>query len=74
VRERVATWLAERRSLLAAVRSQVLPEGDVVLLNPLHRDAATVPPLVIRPFDFAQGLHMPPMLARYGAAGEATDA
>jgi RES domain-containing protein len=74
VRERVTRWLAERRSLLAAVRSQVLPEADVVLLNPLHPDADTAPPLVTRPFDFAECLHTPPMLARYRAADDATDA
>ena len=43
VRERVTGWLAEERSLLAAVRSQVLPEADVVLLNPAHPDAADRP-------------------------------
>jgi hypothetical protein len=36
IRAWVTDWLAERRSLLAAVRSQVLPEADVVLMNPLH--------------------------------------
>jgi hypothetical protein len=61
----VTSWLDERRSLLAAVRSQVLPEADVVLMNPLHPDAAGVPPLVARPFSFAECLHTPPMLARY---------
>jgi RES domain-containing protein len=61
----VADWLAERRTLLAAVRSQVLPEADVVLMNPLHPDAARVQPLVTRPFSFAECLHTPPMLARY---------
>jgi RES domain-containing protein len=65
VRAWVAEWLDERRSLLAAVRSQVLPEADVVLMNPLHPDAARVPPLVTRPFSFAECLHTPPMLARY---------
>src|SRR5580765_6915406 len=34
VRAWVAVWLEERRSLLAAVRSRVLPEADVVLMNP----------------------------------------
>jgi RES domain-containing protein len=61
----VGGWLEERRSLLAAVRSQVLPEADVVLLNPLHPDAARVAPLVTRPFSFVECLHAPPMLARY---------
>src|SRR4051794_40283094 len=36
VREWATRWLEERRGLLAAVRSQVLPEADVVLMNPLH--------------------------------------
>ena len=65
IRAGVTAWLMERRSLLAAVRSQVLPEADVVLMNPLHPDAARVPPLVTRPFSFAECLHTPPMLARY---------
>jgi hypothetical protein len=71
IRNWVAEWLEERRSLLAAVRSQVLPEADVVLMNPLHPDAARVPPLVTRPFSFAECLHTPPMLARYSAESEA---
>src|SRR3954447_12428716 len=33
IRTWAAAWLEERRSLLAAVRSQVLPEADVVLMN-----------------------------------------
>ena len=66
-------WLGERRSLLAAVRSQVLPEADVVLMNPLHPDAARIRPLVTRPFSFAECLHTPPMLARYsGESGAPT--
>jgi RES domain-containing protein len=71
IRDRVTEWLTERRSLLAAVRSQVLPEADVVLMNPLHPDAARVPPLVTRPFSFAECLHTPPMLPRYSAESEA---
>ena len=58
-------WLASGRSLLAAVRSAVLPEADVVMMNPRHLDAARVPPLVTRPFSFADCLHLPPMLDRY---------
>lgn len=73
VRGRVTDWLAERRSLLAAVRSQVLPEADVVLLNPLHPDAARMPALVTRPFSFAECLHTPPMLARYRVADDGPD-
>jgi RES domain-containing protein len=64
IRDWVTEWLEQRRSLLAAVRSQVLPEADVVLMNPLHSDAARVRPLVTRPFSFAECLHTPPMLAR----------
>lgn len=65
----VTRWLEERRSLLAAVRSKVLPEADVVMMNPAHPDAARVPPLVTRPFSFAECLHTPPMSARYGSEG-----
>ena len=64
-------WLPERRGLLAAVRSQVLPEADVVLMNPLHPEAARVRPLVTRPFSFAECLHTPPMLARYSGESDA---
>jgi RES domain-containing protein len=71
IRDYVTRWLEERRSLLAAVRSQVLPEADVVLMNPLHPDAAQVRPLVTRPFSFAECLHTPPMLARYSEEGRA---
>jgi len=65
IRTFVGEWLASKRSLLAAVRSKVLPEADVVLLNPAHSDAASVPPLTTRPFSFAECLHTPPMLARF---------
>lgn len=65
IRAFVTRWLEERRSLLAAVRSRVLPEADVVLMNPRHPDAKSVPPLTTRQFDFAECLHIPPMLARY---------
>jgi RES domain-containing protein len=65
IRDWVSHWLRERRSLLAAVRSRVLPEADVVLMNPLHPDAARVRPLVTRPFSFAECLHTPPTLSRY---------
>jgi len=67
----VTAWLEERRSLLAAVRSQVLPEADVVLMNPLHPEATQVRPLVTRPFSFAECLHAPPMLARYSSERDA---
>jgi RES domain-containing protein len=65
----VTRWLEERRSLLVAVRSKVLPEADVVMMNPAHPDAARVPPLVTRPFSFAECLHTPPMGARYKSEG-----
>lgn len=68
IRAYVARWLDEKSSLLAAVRSKVLPEADVVLLNPEHPDAADVPPLVTRPFSFAECLHTPPMLASFGSS------
>lgn len=63
----VRRWLDERRSLLAAVRSRVLPEADVVLMNLEHPDAKLVPPLTTRSFSFAECLHTPPMLERYRA-------
>ena len=59
--------------MLAAVRSQVLREADVVLMNPLHPEAARVRPLVTRPFSFAECLHTPPMLARYSGERDASD-
>ena len=70
IRDWVTDWLRERRSLLAAVRSQVLPEADIVLMNALHPDAVHVRPLVTRPFSFAECLHTPPMLERYFAESE----
>ena len=70
-REWVTDWLQERRGLLAAVRSRVLPEADVVLMNPLHPEADHVQQLVTRPFSFAKCLHTPPMLARYTREGDA---
>lgn len=63
----VDAWLDAKRSLLAAVRSAVLPEADIVLMNPLHPDASQVRPLTLRPFSFAECLHRPPMLDKYQA-------
>ncbi len=57
-------WLSSRRSLLAAVRSAVLPEADVVMMNPAHADFAKVTPLITRPFDFEQCLNLPDMNAQ----------
>lgn len=62
IRAFIGDWLESRHSLLAAIRSKVLPEADVIYLNPLHPDTAQVPPLTTRPFDFAECLHRPPML------------
>lgn len=67
IRGYVEDWLGNRRSLLAAIRSRVLPEADVIYLNPRHPNAARVPPLTTRPFSFAECLHRPPMLDRYAA-------
>ncbi|MEN9684187.1 MAG: hypothetical protein RLZZ427_1938 [Pseudomonadota bacterium] len=61
----MGTWLESKRSLLVAIRSRVLPEADVVYLNPRHPDAPGVLPLTVRPFSFAECLHTPPMLASY---------
>ncbi len=60
IRAEVDHWLDERSSLLASIPSRVLPEGDIVMMNVAHPDAQFVPPLVTRPFDFAQCLHRPP--------------
>ena len=35
-------WLAEKRSLVLAVPSAIVPEDRVVLINPLHPEAASV--------------------------------
>jgi RES domain-containing protein len=61
----VDQWLEARRSLLLAIRSQVLPEADVIYMNPLHPAAAEVPPLFTRRFSFTECLHPPPMLGIY---------
>jgi hypothetical protein len=63
----VDAWAAERRSLIVAVRSAVLPEVDIILMNPLHLRASDVAPLCIRPFRFAECLQRAPMLERYDA-------
>ena len=65
IRNWTGQWLAEGRSLLAAVSSKVLPEADVVMLNPRHPDASRIVPLTTRPFNYADCLHRPPMLDRY---------
>ena len=65
IRAWVGDWLDARRSLLAARASRVLPEGDIVLMNPRHPDAMSIAPLTTRPFDFDSCLHRPPMLDVY---------
>lgn len=65
IRAWVEHWLAGQSCLLAALPSKVLPEGEVILLNPLHPSAERVPPLTTRPFDFTECLHRPPMLDAY---------
>ena len=52
-------WLRSGRSLLAAVTSAVLPEADVIMMNPRHPAAASIPPLVTRRFSFADCLALP---------------
>lgn len=61
----VDAWAHEQRSLLAALRSAVLPEADVILMNAEHPQAALVAPLQVRSFSFADCLHRPPMLDRF---------
>ena len=67
IRAWVDEWLTTRRSLLCSVQSKVLPEGDMVYLNPLHSAAAQVAPLTTRPFRFEECLHHPPMLDAFGS-------
>ncbi len=68
IRAWVDQWLDSHRSLLAAVPSRVLPEADIVMMNPQHRDAAAIAPLTVRAFDFDICLHRPPMLDTYRSA------
>ena len=65
IKAHVDAWAAARRSLLIAVRSAVLPEADIILMNAAHPDAASLAPLTTRPFSFAECLHRPPMLDRF---------
>ena len=52
-------WLASGRSLFAAVRSAVLPEADIVLMNPRHPHAAALPAMTWRAFRFEDCLSLP---------------
>lgn len=65
IRAWVSEWLDSGRSLLAAIASRVLPEGDIVMMNPRHPGAGSIRPLNTRPFDFDNCLHRPPMLDTY---------
>jgi RES domain-containing protein len=58
-RARGDDWLQSGRSLFASVMSAVLPETSVIMMNPRHPDAASVPPLTLRPFSFADCLRLP---------------
>jgi RES domain-containing protein len=58
-RARGDDWLRSGRSLFAAVTSAVLPEADVIMMNPRHPEASALPPLVTRPFRFADCLALP---------------
>ena len=64
IRHWVTDWLKERRSLLVAVRSHVLPEADVVLMNPLHPEAA---PSTAARHEAVQLRRMPPHSTDAGA-------
>ncbi len=63
-RERGDAWLQSGRSMFAAVTSAVLPEADIIMMNPRHPDAAQIPPLQTRPFSFADCLALPAYDAR----------
>jgi len=52
-------WLASGRSLMAAVKSAVLPEADIIMMNPAHPDFASIAPLTTRPFRFEDCLSLP---------------
>jgi RES domain-containing protein len=58
-RQRGDDWLKSGRSLFAAVTSAVLPEADIIMMNPRHPDAARIAPLSTRPFSFADCLALP---------------
>ncbi len=58
-RQRGDGWLKSGRSLFAAVMSAVLPEADIIMMNPRHPDAARIVPLTTRPFSFADCLALP---------------
>ena len=53
-------WLQSGRTLLASVKSAVLPEASIVMMNPQHPNAALVSPLEARSFRFEDCLNLPP--------------
>ncbi|MDN3647135.1 RES family NAD+ phosphorylase [Pontixanthobacter aestiaquae] len=73
IKKLVDDWIIDRKSLLLAVRSKVLPEADVILLNPAHEDAGNVSPLRTRPFNFDECLHRPPMLDAFRKGRKGSD-
>ncbi len=54
-------WLRAGRRLLAQVQSAVLPEANVIMMNPAHPDAAHIAPLTTRRFSFHETLSLPTM-------------
>lgn len=56
-------WLKSGRTLLARVQSAVLPEASVIMMNPRHPAAISLPPLATRPFSFEACLNLPPFPA-----------
>jgi RES domain-containing protein len=58
-RERGDDWLRSNRSLFAAVTSAVLPEADIIMMNPRHPDSAALPPFITRLFSFEECLALP---------------
>ena len=58
-RRRGDQWLSAGAHLFARVQSAVLPEGNIIMMNPLHPAANKIPPLTTRPFSFAETLKLP---------------
>jgi len=58
-RQRGDEWLSSAHSLFASVTSAVLPEADVIMMNPLHADAHKITPPKYRNFRFEDCLHLP---------------
>ncbi len=57
-RERGDEWLRSGRSLLAEVKSAVLPEASIIMMNPRHMNAEKVLPLTVRDFCFRESLRV----------------